>query len=327
MKSTHDIQPGGMLYWPDLAFKSSKSLPTCDVFMAAPREMSQQRCAQLLKQLLPKGNLIWGIADEDFIDGFDNQPQYKTLRSDVLKPLVAKVEAQLGPERFRLLRYNQRDVIHVVKKLRPKFTVFVRGSWQFTFHTQPLMYELLRGGRSYEFVSPFCDEAEAMRYAESTKTDAPQAPDATQVLTPEQCMRLAERTARSSYDHSFQVGAVIAAKSNEGYVYRTHIHNRVVPYETFALHHGFAREDNFAAPNDQNFYDTIHAETSALLRLKPQPAESYALFVNVMPCPGCTRTIVGSGLISEVYYGLDHSNGYAQRFFTKSGIRTERILL
>ncbi len=73
--------------WSNLAFASKKPLrDLAAIFIAAPREISAERFAQLVKEYLPKGNIVLGLAKEKFIDGFDCQPQFRTLQMNPAAP-------------------------------------------------------------------------------------------------------------------------------------------------------------------------------------------------------------------------------------------------
>jgi hypothetical protein len=59
--------------WNELAFASKKPLNALKAtFIAAPRELSAARFTQLVKEYLPKGNIILGLAKEPFVLGFEN---------------------------------------------------------------------------------------------------------------------------------------------------------------------------------------------------------------------------------------------------------------
>src|SRR5688572_1199568 len=68
--------------WSKLAFSSKKNKLNAlhATFIAAPRELSVERLKQLCKEQLGKGPIILGLAKEDYIEGFEDQPQFKTLQ-------------------------------------------------------------------------------------------------------------------------------------------------------------------------------------------------------------------------------------------------------
>jgi hypothetical protein len=69
--------------WNELAFGSKKTVNNLRAtFIAAPREISAARFTQLVKEFLPKGNVVLGLAKEDHVSGFENQPQFKTLQAN-----------------------------------------------------------------------------------------------------------------------------------------------------------------------------------------------------------------------------------------------------
>ncbi len=317
-----------MLNWSDYAMGSKSALKGLGVtFIVASRELSTAtRVRTLLAEYLPKGSVVWGVADsEDYIDGFEGQPQFKSMKTETLLPWVVKVNSKSISHKLYILKYKQRDLIHILKPLGCRNYVFIRGSWKYSFHTSPVFYRLHEMQAKISFVSPFVNDLDAKVFAESTNTV--KLTDSNQLQSVKDFMLATTKVSMASYDHSFQVGAILARKSStESDVYRyiDHAHNQVVPYETYAMHNGFAREDNLAPTNDLNHYDTVHAETMLLINRKVP--KNSALFVNVMPCPTCARAIVASG-VSEVYYYLDHSNGYALKLFEDSGIKTQRVVI
>jgi deoxycytidylate deaminase len=308
--------------WSKIAFTHENPLRgRAHTFIAVSRDMSDERIKQIIRQYLPLGSIIWGIAKESYISGFEGQPQFATLSLEKLQAWVDKTNKSSKHKIF-ILRYNQQDLVHILKPIKAKLHVFVRGSWQHTFHTGAVYYKLVERHKKFEFISPFVSDAEAKEYAKKTKLLSfvtPKSP-----LTSAQAMDAVSDIAKASYDHSFQVGAMLATAAGGKYSYIAHAHNAVVPYETYAMHHGFTREDNPSPPQDLNHYDTVHAEMMLLIGLVVP--KSSTLFINVMPCPTCARAIVASG-ISEVYYHLDHSNAYALKLFEASGIRTQRVVI
>ena len=78
--------------WSELAFTSKKPVRELKAtFIAAPRELSKKRLAQLVKQYLPQGNIVIGIAKEPYVLGFEDQPQFKMLQLDDVETLYGVV--------------------------------------------------------------------------------------------------------------------------------------------------------------------------------------------------------------------------------------------
>jgi len=313
--------------WSDLAFGSKKPLSELKAtFITAPREISTARFTKLIKDYLPTGHIILGIAKEQYIDGFADQPQFRTLKQSDIQPLVDKVNASASPRKITILRYFQRDLVSIVEKIKPKRAIFINGSWHYSFHTLPIYYALTGLSIPYSLVSPFTDEAEAMSYEKSIEKAIKQ-PQQKVFSSDEQVMILVDSVAKSSFDYGFQTGLVLARKTKTGYKYIASAYNRVVPYQTYAMHFGASRELNFSPPNDLNHYDTIHAEMELIVKAQKENIDlkGTTLFINLMPCPTCARSLCTTD-IDEYVYANDHSNGYAAALFQKCGKKVKRII-
>lgn len=317
--------------WSDLAFGSKKSVDALNAtFIMAPREMSVARFTQIVKEYLPKGNIVLGLAKEPYVLGFEDQPQFRTLLFSSVENILTKVNASPSKYKIYTLSYFQRETKHLIEKLAFSRVLLVRGSWKFAFHTQPTYYALVNRTIPYEMISPFVDEAEARSFEHAVTTElAPRIPKAatSKVYTESEMLALAGSVATLSFDNTFQTGAVLGREvGKSGYRLLTYGFNAIVPYQTYAMHHGAAREKNFSPPNDLNHYDTNHAEVELLLRAAKEKIllEGTTLFVNLMPCPTCTRMLSQTD-IAEVVCALDHSGGYAVEIFATSG-RVVRIV-
>lgn len=318
---------GAMTFdWQDLAFGSKKQISSLKaVFIPAPREMSVKRFTQLVKTYLPEGNIILGLAKEPYIDGFSGQPQFKTLQYASVASVVNKVAKSGGKHQIYTLHYLQRELPFILEKLVVKMVVLVNGSWQHVFHASPAYYCLMKRGIPYQLVSPFCDEAEAKDYEKSHGNHMAIKPA---LYTDEEMMMLADDAATESYDYTFQLGVTLGKKNGSKYRYLLSAFNRVVPYQTYALHHGNSRETNFSPPNDLNHYDTIHAETYAVLQAQQQglSLKGQTMFLSLLPCPTCARLLTLSDIV-EFVYQADHSNGYAIKMLEAAGKKVRRLVL
>lgn len=310
--------------WSDLAFGSKK--PVNDLkatFIAAPRELSTKRFTQLVKQYLPSSNIILGIATEQYIAGFDEQPQFKTLQQKDVQTIIDKVNAVSKNHKIYTLGYSQKETNYILDKLKFTQVVLLNGSWLHAFHTRPEYYTLTNKKVSFSLVSPFADETEAKEFARKhTATIA--LPSNAQTV--EQMLELANETAKLSYDYMFQTGAAIGKKTSKGYEPVLAAYNKVVPYQTYAMHHGASRETHFSPPNDLNHYDTVHAEVELLIEAQKQgiSLKDTTLFINLMPCPPCSRMLAETD-ITDIVYKLDHSDGYAVRMLEAAGKTVTRI--
>lgn len=317
--------------WSDIAFGSKKAVKDLKAtFIAAPRRISPARFKQLVKDYLPNGNIILGLAQEDYVLGFEDQPQFAMLRQpDIQAVITATNKAQL-PHKIYTLMYQQRDTQHIIEKIPFSKVVFINGSWKHSFHTLPIYYALINRKQPFELVSAFADEQEAKETAKKLE----QAISKKLSLPPLQTswkeaemVALANKSAQQSFDHTFQTGAVVGKKNGSKYKLLMYLHNEIVPYQTFALHHGASREQFFSPPNDLNHYDTVHAEVQAVIKAMEQGIDlkGCTLFVNLLPCPVCSRVLLKSE-IAEIIYEHDHSDGYAVKLLTNAGVRVRRAV-
>lgn len=311
--------------WNDLAFASKKPLNNLKAtFIAAPRELSAARFTQLVKEYLPKGNIILGFAKEPFVAGYEDQPQFRMLELKTVQPIINKVNNSPSKHKIATLAYAQRDLVHVINGLSIRQMVLVNGSWKYSFHTQPPYYALMQRGVAYKLVSPFTDEAEAKKFAAATKL--PQLPQEGKFSEIEM-LELAQKAATHSFDYCFQTGVTLGKRAGKTYDLLTWACNEVVPYQTYAMHFGASRETNFSPPHDLNHYDTIHAEINLLVAAaqKRINLKGTTLFINLLPCPTCARILVKTE-IDEFVYREDHSSGYAIRMLEAAGKKIRRLV-
>ncbi len=322
------MKPEYTFDWADLAFGSKKPLRSLHAtFIAAPREISPARLTQLVKEYLPKASIILGLAKEDYIDGFAGQPQFRTLKQAPVQVLIDKVNALPSKHKIYTLSYFQRELVHVLEKVLPAKAVFVNGSWEYAFHNTKQYYTLVNRRIPYVLVTPFCDEAAAKAYAHKLGKEiiAPTPPKG--VAPSERMMELADEIAKTSFDYCFQTGMVLAKKTGRGYEFIASSINSVVPYQTYAMHHGAERETYFSPPGDLNHYDTLHAEMEMLVHAQKRGTDlrGTTMFINLMPCPTCARTLCTTD-IGEYVYRADHSNGYAVKLFETCGKVVRRLV-
>ena len=315
------------LNWSDIAFGSKKVLKDLDaIFIAPPREISTTRFTQLVKQFLPIGNIVLGCAEEEYIVGFEGQPQFKTLRCETVKPLIDRVNVSSSPNKITILHCKQSELVYIYEKIKFRHVLLVSGSWQFTFHTRPEYYALVNNKTPFEFVSPFSSEKEALQYAlDFEKNMVVQKPGV--LLSETQMMDAASAVAKNAFDHSFQSGVALGKKIGPNYTLLATAFNKTVPFQTFAWHFGPLRERHLSAPGDLNYYDTIHAETNLIVQVAKNHIDMVGatLFINLLPCPNCAKILCETG-ISEIVYSLDHSNGYAVALLEKAGKKVRRLL-
>ncbi len=322
------MKPTYLLDWNEIAFKNKSELGKgTKIFIAAPRSISQTRIKQLFKTYLPANDLVFGIAKESYVDGLSNQPQFSMLGMQDISPVVDKVHRSKTPHQCQILEYNQRDLVHILQKVSFKKVIFLNGSWYGPFHMKPAYYTLMNAKTPYELVSPFSDETEARTYAENL-IFSKALPSQDKNVSELEIIELVAETARKSYDYAaYQTGAILARKESNGYSVLFSAHNKILPYETYAMHNGSLREKNFTIQNDMNHYDTLHAEMALLAQaLKVQVSvKGCTLFVNLLPCPQCARMIAETE-ISEIVYSIDHSGGFAAQLLEDSGKTVRRIV-
>lgn len=322
--------------WSKLAFGSKKGVRDLKaIFIAAPRELSAERFKQLIKTYLPQGNVVLGIASEQYVLGFEGQPQFRMLDVASVQPLIDKVNASSPTHGLYTLRYAQRDLAYIFEKLPFRKVVLVNGSWKYSFHTQAPYYALAQTGTPCEMVSPFASESEARDY------EAHIMPEITQLhhfapgtYSTAEMLAQAGEAAKFSFDYSHQTGVTFgrspagAATKSDQYEFLGWSYNRVVPYQTYAMHHGASREANFSPPHDLNHYDTVHAEVEMIVRAQKEGLDLHGttLFINLLPCPSCARMFTETD-IQEFVYSIDHSEGYAVKMLEAAGKKVRRVVL
>lgn len=319
--------------WSDLAFGSKKALKGLRaVFIAAPRALSSKHFTKLAGAYLPKHNVVLGLAKESYIQGFEGQPQFRTLTLNAeLESVIAKVNTSSLPHKIYLLCYFQHEAKFIFEKVDFAKVLLVNGSWRYGFHNRPEYYVLASKQTDFQFISPFANEAEAKAYDRTANAAAaalfwPNNPKGT--LDATAMLALAADAAKLSFDYNFQTGAVLGKCKTEGmYTVLAHSFNKVVPYQTYAMLHGSVRETNFSPPNDLNYYDTVHAEAMLLVETQKQKIdlEGTTLFINLLPCPHCARMLSQTD-IAEIVYTEDHSDGYAIHMLELSGKKVRRLV-
>jgi deoxycytidylate deaminase len=312
--------------WAELAFGNKKELKNLQaIFIAAPRELSAKRFKALLLRYLPQGNIVLGLAKEEYVLGLEGQPQFKTLKAEAVRSIIERTNAAPLPHKVYTLSYSQQDMVFVLEKSGFKKVLLINGSWYHAFHYKPEYYTLAQKQIPYEMLSPFADEQEAMDYAAGVKLDAlPQNGSFTEL----EMLQLASRAATHSFDYGgFQTAVSLGRKKGRVYELLATAHNKVVPYETYAMHYGASREKHFSPQQDLNHYDTIHAEVALLIKVATQKISlaGTTLFINLLPCPACARMFTETP-IAEFVYTEDHSAGYAVGMLEKAGKTVRRIV-
>jgi deoxycytidylate deaminase len=283
------------------------------VFIAGSRELSPKRIAQLYKGLAKTGDLVWGVLKDEYIPGFAGSPQFKSLKL-----------SDLPAGDYDVINYYQRDQEYLFAELDFKAVILVNGSWERMLHLRSDYWVLERKRVPSKRVSPFSSEAEAKAYPILIKDELEELLkfDAEKTYSAAELLELAGRVGKASFEWTFQTGAIL---SRQGKVLAVS-YNRIMPYETYALHHGSSKEQHFSPPNDQNHYDTNHAELELLIQAlhRQISLKGCDLTINLLPCPACARALARTEL-KRIYYHLDHSEGYGFKLLTEAGKELIRI--
>jgi deoxycytidylate deaminase len=313
------------LHWSDIVFGSKKLLRNLNaIFIPAPREMSNKRFTQIVRQYLPISNIVIGCNGEDYVDGFSGQSQFKLLQIETIRDVISKVNKSDSPHKITVFYYRQSDILNIYNKINFKRVLLVNGSWQYSFHLRPEYNVLISRHIPFDFVSPFVDEDEAIAYAVDLQSNVLLKADPVKEL---EVLSLVDDFAKQSFANEQQTGVVIADKIGDKYKPLIGAYNKTVPYLTFAWHFGASRERHLSPPGDLNHYDTVHAEIMLLVQSQKLGLKlaNTSLFINLLPCPTCARMLCETD-IEEVVYSLDHSEGYAVALLEKAGKTVRRII-
>jgi deoxycytidylate deaminase len=296
------------------------------IFIVAPRQLSVRRFAQLLKRYLPKSDIILGISKQQYVVGFENQPQFEMLRLADVKVVIDKVNNSDAPHHIYTFEYSQSELSDILQKSDFSRVLLVNGSWKYAFHNSDAYKVLVDRDIKFKFISPFADDNEAHDY-EETHTPKISPPERGAHLSEAEMVAAADAAALQSFDYSFQTGVSLGHLVGDEYEFITTAFNEVIPYQTYALHHGNSREKNLSPPHDTNHYDTIHAEMQLLTKALADEIDliDTTLFVNLLPCPNCARTLSQTN-IAEFVYRNDHSDGYGVTLLEASGKKVRRIV-
>lgn len=352
-------------------------------FIAGSRDMSFRRILSLTQKYAPKSQLIWGIYKEKYITGFEEQPQFTTLKLEKINKfieLLSKKTRQLA-SRIKTIVYTQKDESKIIKKLVPDKCIFINGSWKIAFHRREIFKTLLDARIKFSHKSPFEDEQEAIEYyknvsveiekyiieeikvisdgsahslrsvqAGSPTADQPldtytscNMTDSLQACHPERSegsqhlsndltdlnyLKIADIISKRSFDYTWQTGAILV----QGGKIILSGHNKILPYETYSMHHGSAKEHGLgkfsgAQVNDMNVNDTLHAEMDIISQALNQKLDisGSTLYIDLMPCPNCSRMLATTG-IKKIVYRKTHSGGIGEKILKSVGIELEQCL-
>ena len=295
------------------------------ILVLGARQISPKRVTQLTTQLLKNTGkkVVWGCLEEDYIAGLENSAQFRTLGAAELKAGLAKVDE--AKNQVQILHYSQIAAPDIIGQGGWSAVIGVNGSWHRAFHYRDEYKQLQKKRIPHKMVSAFVDEAEAREYERKIiNAQPPLSLTQGQEADEEQFFQVVEEVSRRSFDHTWQTGAALAKNGK----FLLAAHNRVVPFETFALLRGASKEKHLTPPQDLNHFDTNHAEVELLIEAGKQKIdlEGCSLYINLMPCPICARMLTRTG-IKEVVYHNEHSRGYAQTILNRSNVTVKQVAI
>jgi dCMP deaminase len=186
-------------------------------------------------------------------------------------------------------------------------------------HLREEYWLMLRNKIAVKQLSNFNSESEAVHYLESISKQIAKIIkfDHNKKYGDRELLELASKASLASWDWTFRAGAVL---SKNGEVIATS-HNTVLPAEYSMLLKGSRKEKYFSPPQDQNFYDTNHAEMELLITAaaKSVNLSECEMHVNLMPCEGCARVLARSG-IKKIIYGIEQTQKHSYEILKSSGV-------
>lgn len=121
---------------------------------------------------------------------------------------------------------------------------------------------------------------------------------------------LAEKYAGLSKDPRLKVGCIIATE--EGILYPGYNGDEI----------GGDNKPDSLDPGNSGF---IHAESNAILKFNPTIHKGSKMYITSSPCVVCSRMIVNTRAIKEVYYKDQYRDTRGIDILLKSGIKCEQI--
>lgn len=312
--------------WNEIAFTNKSDLKKQNyIFISGFRDISTKRLLAIIKDNIPKSNILVGILKEEYIDGFETQAHFKSMKKEKVELLLQKLASVKLPNNIDTIEYFQRDIVSILEKIKPQKVIFINGSWSKSFHLRAEYYALSKNKINYKLISPFDSEKEAIEYSLKIKAEFAQKAKfvKTKKYTDSEIYEFITLEAKKSFATDYQTACALVDKSKILML----AHNEVLPFETYAFHYGSTKEKNFTPPNDLNHYDTIHAEMRLLIKAMKNNInlKNKSLYINLLPCPTCAKSLSLCGL-KQVVYTQDHSEGYALKLFKKAGIKTKRFI-
>lgn len=305
-----------------ISWQELEKINSSPILILGSREISSDRITQLTTQLLKNTNkqIVWGVFTENYVQGLENSPQFKTLDIETLKTSLKLINSH---DRINVLEYPQTQTLTILLNHNWSAIIGINGSWHRAFHYREEYQVIKKLKIPFKFVSAFIDEEEALQYeAKILKKKPALSVNFGEKCTEKKIFELVDEVARYSFDNTWQTGAVLTRNG----MFLLATYNKIVPFETYALLYGASKEKHQAPPQDLNHYDTNHAEVEIILEATKREIklEDCSLFINLMPCPICSRMLAQTA-IKEVVYRNPHSNNYAITILEKAGKTIRQI--
>lgn len=121
---------------------------------------------------------------------------------------------------------------------------------------------------------------------------------------------IARRFSTCSKDPRLKVGCVIVTP--EGILYPGYNGDEI----------GGSNEHDSPEPGKSGF---VHAEANAILKFNPTIHKGSKMYLTHNPCPVCSRMIVNTQAIRQVYYAEEYRIGEGINILERSGIYCEKV--
>jgi len=304
--------------WEELADKQKAQLSSSPfLFVAGHRAISSERIIKIAHELSKlKLPIVWGALRDKYIPGLENSPIFLSHGEAALSKTL---EGAGELKNITLLSYFQRHWKYIIEQTKPKAAIVLHGSHSRMLHLREEYWLMLRNKIAVKQLSNFNSEIEAANYLKSVSKHLTgfNSFDQEKVYGDKELLELASKASLASWDRTFRAGAVL---SQNGKVIATS-HNTVLPAEYSMLHKGSRKEKYFSPPQDQNFYDTNHAEMELLITAAAESVKlsECVMHVNLMPCEGCARVLARSG-IKKIVYGIEQTQKHSYEILKSSGV-------
>ncbi len=304
--------------WEELTDKEKGLLSESPfLFVGGHRQISTERIVRIASNLQKlKLPIIWGVLRDKYIPGLEDSPIFLSQGESTLRTALESVGELKS---ITLLSYFQRHWKYVIEQTKPKAAIILHGSNCRMLHLREEYWLMLRNKIVIKQLSNFNSEAEAADYLKSVSKQLTKFTQFDQHKTYDnkELLELAGKASLASWDWTFRAGAVLSRK---GKVIATS-HNTVLPVEYSMLLKGSRKEKYFSPPQDQNFYDTNHAEIELLIAAaaKSIKLSDCVMHVNLMPCEGCARVLARSG-IKKIVYGIEQTQKHSYEILKSSGV-------